>query len=774
MIKPKNEWCILKPDHSLVTKFEQDLEIPHLIAKILVNRGFKEVKAAREFLEADKQAWHDPFLFFDMHKTVERIIQAVQKNEKIVVFGDYDADGVTSTAIMMLTLDKLGSKNHYYYIPNRFTEGYGPNIAALEKLKSEGAQLIISVDTGISALNEIQFSNEIGMDFIVTDHHQIGTELPNAFSIIHPMRTDLEEVYKDLSGAGVALKLAHALLENITSELLAIAAIGTVSDLVALLGENRTIVYQGLTAIRQSKLPGLIALSQIAGLEMNAVNEDSIGFIFAPRINAAGRLGSANLAVDLLLSKDLDTAKQIAKELETLNKERQGIVQASSLEAIEMVNRLYPAEEYPVIVVDSEGWNTGVIGIVASKLVDKFGRPAVVLTIDPETGEAKGSARSVNGFDLYENIAKMGEKLIHFGGHPMAAGLTIHQEDIQELRELLCNSAEKNICQVEIQVDACIEIDEVNLEVIRELESLAPFGVKNPKPLIQINQVFLHSGRKIGTDSNHLKAVITNKKDYLDLVGFGFGSKLEEISVFDPISFVGHLSINEWKNVSKPQLMLRDMSCETFQVFDYRSNPITESYLKGIPSPRKFFLFNEHDFNQIPSNFHKEILFKPLDTIQENDFKECDNLVLIDLPKSINELEKLFKIKQFSKIYLFLKTDSEKMFQALPSREKFTKVYGFLLNNSPFDYAKNQKDLAARLGFTKDLLDFIINVFFDLSFVTIDNGFINVEKQSVKRALDESRIYLEKQVQIDFENMLLFSSREEITTFFQQLQSNLI
>ncbi|MDF2558437.1 MAG: recJ [Bacillales bacterium] len=774
MIKPKNEWCLLEPDHSLVTKFEQELEIPQLIAKILVNRGITELEAAREFLEVEKQDWHDPFLFFDMHKTVDRIKQAVQLNENIVIFGDYDADGVTSTAIMMLALEKLGSKNHRYYIPNRFSEGYGPNKAALETLQSVGAQLIISVDTGISAIEEIRFSKEIGIDFIVTDHHQMGHELPEAYSIIHPMRTELEEVYKDLSGAGVALKLAQALLGNSSDELLAIAAIGTVSDLVALLGENRKIVFQGLKAIRHTKLPGLIALSQNAGLDMNAVNEDSIGFVFAPRINAAGRLGSADLAVDLLLSSDMDTAKHIAKQLETLNKERQEIVQKSSLEAVEMVNQLYPAEAFPVIVVAKEGWNTGVIGIVASKLVDKFNRPAVVLSIDPETGEAKGSARSINGFDLYENISKLGDKLIHFGGHPMAAGLTINQEDIQALRDLLCNMAEVNICQVNIQVDTCINLDEINSELVRQLESLAPFGVKNPKPLIQIDRVFLHSARKIGSECNHLKAVISNKKQNLDMVGFGFGSKLDEISESDSVSLVGHLSINEWKNVSKPQLMLQDISCNSIQIFDFRSNPITQSNLKSIPSPRKFFLFNEVESNRVPLEFHKEILSKQLDLLTVDDFKDSENLVIVDLPSNIHELEKLFKIKQFSKIYLFLKSDSEKMFQTIPSREKFMKVYGFLLANSPFDYDRNQAQLAKSLGFSKDLLDFIISVFFDLSFVTIDNGFVHVEKNVTKRPLDESQVYLQKQAQMEFENMLLFSTREEITIYFQQLQSNLI
>ena len=772
MIRAKHEWCLLKPDQSLVTKFEQELGTPRLIAEILVNRGFSDVEAARGFLEVDKQDWHDPFLFLDMFKSVERIKEAIQNEEKIVIFGDYDADGVTSTAIMMLALDQLGSKNHSYYIPNRFSEGYGPNIPALEKLKLEGTKLIISVDTGISAVNEIRFSKEIEMDFIVTDHHQMGTELLDAFSIIHPLRTEMGDFYKDLSGAGVALKLAQALLGTLSNDIVSLAAIGTVSDLVALLGENRRIVYKGLNTIRQSKNPGLIAISQIAGLDMDSVTEESIGFVFAPRINAAGRLGSANLAVDLLLAKDLGSAKEMAIQLDKMNKERQEIVQSISVEAMEMVKSLYPADKYPIIVIAKEGWNAGVIGIVASKLVNQFNRPSVVLSIDSETGIAKGSARSINGFDMYENISKLGDKLIHFGGHPLAAGLTIHQKDIQVVRDFLCNSPQNNQYQTEIQIDAQVELNEINIDLLRQIEKLAPFGSKNPKPLIQLNQVYLQSARKIGTELNHLKAVITDKEYNLDLVGFGFGSKLEEVSAFDPLSLVGQLSINKWKNISKPQLILKDISCETIQIFDNRSVLVTKAHLMGIPTPRKFFLFDELEINRIPVEMHDEVFINRIETLSETDLVDCEHLVLIDFPKNVEDLKKILQFKPFSKIYLLLNTDSDKMFQVIPPREKFTKVYEILLNNSPFDYAKNHKQLAATIGLSKDLIDFIIDVFFDLSFVTIDNGFISVEKKATKKALDESQVYLQKKEQMDLEKKLLFYSREEITNFIQHLQIN--
>ncbi|HEY9577560.1 MAG TPA: single-stranded-DNA-specific exonuclease RecJ, partial [Pseudobacillus sp.] len=444
MLKSKTRWIVRNTGEGMRDQLAEQLEISPLLASLLINRGITETDAARNFLYDKGNEFHDPFLFDGMKTASERIHRAIAKEEPILIFGDYDADGVSSTSVMMTVLTDLGAKVDFY-IPNRFTEGYGPNEPAFRLAKEQGYQLIITVDTGIAAVKEAAAAAELGMDLIITDHHEPGPELPQALAIIHPKLPGGNYPFPYLAGVGVAFKVAHALYGYLPEHLLDLAAIGTIADLVPLKGENRSIAKAGIKKLRQTLRPGIEALLQLTSTKPAAVDEETVGFMIAPRINAAGRLADAAPAVDLLLTKDRTEANELAQEIDVMNKERQMIVSEITKEAIEIVKSHYPPEKYPVIVVGKENWNAGVIGIVASKLVDTFYRPAIVLSFDPETNKAKGSARSIAGFDLFKNLSKCRELLPHFGGHPMAAGMTLELSDVDELRERLCLLADEQL-----------------------------------------------------------------------------------------------------------------------------------------------------------------------------------------------------------------------------------------------------------------------------------------------------------------------------------------
>ena len=433
MLKPKTRWNVQSADEEKVAALANELHITPLVATLLVNRGLDTIESARSFLFVKNQTFHDPYLLKDMDKAVNRIKEAIRRKEKIRIFGDYDADGVTSTTVMVTTLTKMGADVDFY-IPNRFTEGYGPNPGAFRLAADQGVKVLISVDTGIAALEEARLARELGMDYILTDHHEPGPELPEAYAIIHPKIENNPYPFKDLAGVGVAFKLAHALLGELPEDLLEIAAIGTIADLVPLNGENRLIAAQGIEHLRQTNRPGLVALMKVSNIQQDVLDEESIGFAMAPRINAVGRLGDADPAVDLLMSPSLEEALELASEINEINKERQAMVAAMAEEAFREVEDKYPLDANGVLIIGREGWNSGVVGIVASKLVERFYRPAIVLSFDSEKGLAKGSARSIDGFDLFANLSTCRELLPHFGGHPMAAGMTLKIEDVPELR----------------------------------------------------------------------------------------------------------------------------------------------------------------------------------------------------------------------------------------------------------------------------------------------------------------------------------------------------
>lgn len=774
MLKANTRWMIQSSDETFIQNLRENLSVTPLVASLLVNRGINSVEAAQEFLDTDSQTFHDPFLLKDMDKAVQRIQKAIHNNEHILVYGDYDADGVSSTTVLLTTLRKLGAKADFY-IPNRFSEGYGPNETAFRLAHERGFSLIITVDTGIAAVHEAEVAKDLGVDLIITDHHEPGPVLPDVLAIIHPKQPECTYPFKELAGVGVAFKLSHALLGEVPTDLLEVAAIGTIADLVALHGENRLIAKRGINQLKTTNRIGLKALLKIANVKLQEINEDTIGFALGPRINAVGRLQSADPAVDLLLSDNEEEAMMIAEEIDLLNKERQKLVNTMTEEAIEEVNTRFPIEQNPVLVIAREGWNPGVVGIVASRLVDRFYRPTIVLSIDKEKGIAKGSARSIAGFDLFENLSTCRDILPHFGGHPMAAGMTLQLEDVNELRERLVEKAHMILTEDDFipvsRVDVSCKLEDITVKSIEEMQQLSPFGMNNPKPIIHLEDMTLANVRKIGAEQNHLKIVFSQEEQQLDCVGFGMGYIHDELSPAVAVSAIGELTINEWNNLRKPQIMLKDLKVNQWQLFDFRGSRNVDHLISLLSSNEagQIITFQSKTYEEL---VQRGLDHKALQVQTDEDAKNLDardkHLLLLDIPSSIELLDGLFSKGKPARIYSVFQQEADHFFSTIPTRDHFKWYYGFLLKQGSFKLREQGELLAKHKGWTKETIEFMSQVFFELEFVTIENGVISTNSTSRKRDLSESKTYTQKQNQIELEKTLLYTSYMQLKQWFEQ------
>ncbi|WP_413382282.1 single-stranded-DNA-specific exonuclease RecJ [Alkalihalobacillus sp. 1P02AB] len=684
--------------------------------------------------------------------------------------------GVSSTAVMVYTLQMLGAKFDYY-IPNRFTEGYGPNEPALRQAKEAGFQLVVTVDTGISAVHEAEVAKEIGLDFIVTDHHEAPPQLPDAYAIINPKKPGCPYPFKGLAGVGVAFKVAQALLGRVPKELLDIVVIGTIADLVPLVDENRLLAMEGLSALQSSSKPGLIAIKKVAGIEKETLEADHVGFAIGPRMNAAGRLGSANPAVDLLITDKSDEAKMLAEEIDGLNKERQHIVSTIAKEAIEMVENDFPPEDNAVLIIAKEGWNPGVIGIVASRLVEKFYRPTIVLSIDEEKGIAKGSARSIEGFDMFAELSKSRDILPHFGGHPMAAGLTISLEHLPELRDRLQVQAKESLAEEDFipvkRVDLVAGVDEISLDIIKQMKQLAPFGVSNPTPKIMLQQANIGEMKKIGSEANHLKIQFKQNGSSLDGIGFHFGYVYEQMSVQDRVSAVGTLSINEWNGHIKPQLMIEDIAVNDWQLFDWRSvqKIRLKDKLKLISLPTQYMIAL-NDETKVKLKLENEQIWTREQLSQIDSFENAA-VVLLDLPASEQEIRQLFADKgRPSQIFCLFYQEEDSFFSASPNRETFKWFYAFLRKQKKFNLNEQGMKLVSYKGWSKESVKFMVEVFVELNFIRQENGWLIIEENPDKKNLTDSVAFQRKEQQRTLENDFVYSSFEHLkqwfTTIFEQ------
>lgn len=769
MIESKKKWYVQRPDQEIVQKLQDELKISAIAAKILVARGCETIEAANSILNMTDEAIHDPFTMHGMSEAVNRIEQALQNGEKICVYGDYDADGVTSTTVMMNVLLDLGA-DVIFKIPNRFEHGYGPNEVLFRQAHAEGVQLIITVDNGISGHEPIRVAKELGMDVIVTDHHEAGETLPQADVILHPRVPEGHYPFGDLAGVGVAFKLAHALYGELPRHLLEFVAIGTIADLVPLVEENRYLVQQGIKELQCSQNPWVQALCDVAGTEQAKISEETIGFYFGPRLNAIGRLGDASPGVALLMSEDDIQARHLAKTLNDANKERKDIVKNITDEAIAMIESNEILSQSLVLVVANEGWNPGVVGIVASRLVEKYYKPTIILCLDREKGTAKGSARSIEGFHLYNELAQNRDILPHFGGHPMAAGMTLQLEHVDELRSRLNEQAkacltEEHLTQ-KLAVDIPLSMDEISVAAIEEIAKLGPFGTSFPKPVYAIENVEIGSMRKIGAAGNHLKLEIKDQYTTLDAIGFDKGQLHDELTYDVKVSFVGDLQINEWQGNKKPQFMINDVQSTEWQLFDIRGIRQTARWLMTVPKDRAvFFAFRIETIH-----YYSSLIGLPIQLISEelSNLEKTDYIVLLDLPQNVQMLERVLERTAPSRIYAHFYMSDSQYFNGMPTREQFSWYYTFLKNRPSFNIKMHMNDLAKHTGWNVEVLKFMTKVFFELEFVKIDKGLANLVENAPKKVLSEAPSYKQRSEQIDMEQKLLYAPYIELKQWFDE------
>ena len=557
----RKKWIYYETETEKIDEISNKYNINKLLARILVNRGIKTEKEIKIFLEPTRNDFYDAFLLPDMEKAVDRIIKAINNKEKVIIYGDYDVDGITSVTVLKKFLKERGL-DVGFYIPNRIEEGYGLNKKAIEKIIEQAYTLIITVDCGISGIEEIEECSKIGIDTIVTDHHEQGDILPNAYAVIDAKRKDNKYPFRDLAGVGIVFKLIQAISIKLNLDdkeylkYLDIVAVGTISDIVPLIDENRVIAKLGLKLIEVTKNVGLREL--IISSNYKKINSNTISFGIAPRINACGRMGYQEEALKLFLTENIIEAKEITKKLNKYNLERQEKEGNIFKQAIEKL-KFEEIEQKDVIVLGDDNWYHGVIGIVASKLTEAFFKPTILVCFEDNQG--KGSGRSIPNFDLYEALKYCSDYLEKFGGHEMAVGLTIKKENFEKFKAKFEEIAKQNnVSQIipKLKIDAEISKNDLRLETVDELKKLEPFGEKNEKPY------FIYKGLKINSiralsEGKHLKLSLRDGNQLIDAIGFNLGNLADEYLIGDKVDIVGMLEINEYNGTKKIQINLKDI-----------------------------------------------------------------------------------------------------------------------------------------------------------------------------------------------------------------------
>ena len=560
MIREKYKW--IKKNNS--ENSGNNKSVDQIINDILEERGILSPEDKDMFLSPDLDKMHDPMKLPDMDKAVARLIRARGEKEKITIYGDYDVDGITSTSILYMFLVENGYQVDYY-IPDRVSEGYGFNTDALAQIRESGTTLLISVDTGISANAEVDFATSIGLDIIITDHHECLPDLPKAHAIINPKRVDSNYPFKELAGVGVAFKLIHALaisFNNVDTiwKYIDIVAIGTVADIVPLRDENRIIVKNAFKTMPTTWNLGLEALLEISGAKDKKISAGTIGFQIGPRLNAAGRLGDAKKGVELFTTRDPALALQIATDLDEGNKNRKAIEKEIYDLAVKEIEENDEIKSKDVIVVAAEGWHKGVIGIVASRITERYYKPSIIIGI--EDGQATGSARSIEGFSLFDALCHSQDYLEKFGGHDMAAGLSMDQAKIAEFRDYINEYAkdiiDEDMLRAKIGIDYEIKEEHITLPMVEALENLEPYGVGNPTPVFSYQAKIYHV-RAIGADGSHLKVQLYTPERLIDGIGFSMGDQSRVISKGEELMIAGNLQKNEWLGKVTPQIVIRDI-----------------------------------------------------------------------------------------------------------------------------------------------------------------------------------------------------------------------
>lgn len=556
------KWQLYEINEEEVEKIENKYKINKLLATILVNRNIKEPKDIRLFLKPTREDFHDPYLIKDMEIAAQRIIKAINNKEKVTIYGDYDVDGITSITVLKSFLSDIGLECESY-IPDRLEEGYGLNKNAIDSILKKGCDLMITVDCGISGNEEIDYANSLGIETIVTDHHEPGDKLPNAIAVIDNKRKDSTYPFRELAGVGVVFKLIQALgiklglKEEAYLKYLDIVCLGTISDIVPLVDENRVIAKLGLMLVQQTRNIGLRSIIKSSGYKK--VDSTTISFGVAPRVNACGRMGMAEEALNLFLSKNINEVNELTKRLNEHNSLRQSIEKQIFEEVLKQIEE-NDLDKHKVIVLGGKNWHHGVIGIVSSKVTEMYFKPSILLSFE-EDGIGKGSGRSIPGFDLHEALTKCGQTIEKFGGHSMAIGITLKKDKFEEFKnkfeQIAIDEHIERIVPI-IKIDAKINLDDINKEMVESLKQLEPFGEANKMPIFLFKNLKIDSIRAL-SEGKHLKLTLKDNNNIINAIGFNIGKLADEYRIGDKIDVVGTLEINTFNGVDNLQINIKDI-----------------------------------------------------------------------------------------------------------------------------------------------------------------------------------------------------------------------
>ena len=566
MIEP--QWVLKSVDQSVIENIIREFDVPEVFARVMALRNITNRSQSQEFFYTDLNQMYDPFLMLDMDKAVDRVITQLENKKRILVFGDYDVDGTSGTSLLYLFLKSIGG-DVQFYIPNRELEGYGVSNTGIDYAESIGADVFITCDCGITAIAETEYANSKGIDVIITDHHKQGDELPKAHSILNPNRRECTYPFKGLCGAGVAFKLATAICKKLDLDpelawkYCDLVTVAITADIVPVIDENRIIVNHGMKLLREGNNPGLTALLKSSGLDQKELTVGRIVFKIAPKINAAGRLGDAGRAVKLMTTNNPVYAWEMAEKLEKENKRRQDITQSITEDAIYQVNAKCDLENENAIVLESNGWHQGVIGIVASRIKELFYRPCIIISFN-DKGVGTGSARSISNFDMYDALSTCSDFLDGFGGHPMAAGLTIQKKSLQEFKSALINYANSTIqgndLHPNLYFDSELSMEDIDGRFMKLLKSLAPYGPGNMRPkFISRNVEISGYPQLVGYDTSTLKFKIKSDRMLLDAIGFNMAEHYEKLILDKAVDLAFIVSENVWRGKISIQLEIKDI-----------------------------------------------------------------------------------------------------------------------------------------------------------------------------------------------------------------------
>jgi len=686
------------------------------IERLFLARGLGTIDALKKDALVG-EVWHDPFKFKDMNIAINRIKQAIVAQAPILVYGDYDADGTTSTALLLRVLRQLGADANFY-IPHRFFEGYGPNEEAFMQAVNEGYQLIITVDCGISGVAEAQLLKDHQVDLIIIDHHHLKAKVPHAMAIIHP-EYDAAYPFDYLAGAGVTLKVVEALKDGqLEADDYVLAMLGTVGDVVVLIDENRTIVKRGLAALRKTTLPGLLALLRVGEVIQDEADETTVGFVICPRLNAPGRMDDASIVVALLLVEETEMAMMYAKEIDAMNQERKAITNQITEAAIQLTEEK-EVDELKALVVHDPSWHEGVLGIVASRMVEKYGKAVVVLT-DSEEGLMKGSARAPAGLNLLHALTDNEALLAKYGGHEGAAGMTLAIDDPNLLEAGLNRTLAKSTARNGLTVDMHVPLAELDLNWLDELACLAPFGQGNQKPIVKLSGVTIQQVKRIGATHDHLKFTMHQNEHAIDAIFFGGASIFIYLTQGARFDVLCDIERNEWNGHQKLQARIIDMKCDEVQLLDLRNQKLDEAYAPFIK-----------DGFVIDTIFDSKALLKS--AYAASGFK---NVVLKRLPV-----------------------------MTMPSRLQFVFVYQTAKTYAPFRLTPDILVFFEKEGISKGMLIFIMRVFTEVGLMSYDEGILKLNETTEKVDFKTAPAYMARATKVAVYEFLELATTDEMLEF---------